>query len=316
MNKGMNKITTSFSIILICISGLVSGQIRENQNLPSLNGHTFIPVGFIQGPFTNSYFNTDLGVAQSMSLKIPITINGQTYVGETGKLVFINLGFQYQQKIKDWIAFNGIIYIKSRIGTDVRSILAQGINTVSGYKLEWTIKLIEKEKYQLSGAVLVSNASGSFIDFVGYIEDINNNNPNPSISGTVPSTNSGVGLRYAYGFSSMFGLTLSGDIRYGEALIRGNAGFTHRFGMVADMDLYPKTEVPIGMALSFVNTSIPESVLNETKSSTLGSLKIAYTGSPDFSLGLDINYQIFPVSYTEDKLKVIGAMINTRYYFN
>jgi hypothetical protein len=105
---------------------MANGQIRENQNLPSLNGHTFIPVAFIQGPFTNSYFNSDLGASQSMSLKIPITIDGQTYVGETGKLIFIGLGFQYQQKIKDWIAFSGNLYIRSRIGTNVRSILAQG----------------------------------------------------------------------------------------------------------------------------------------------------------------------------------------------
>lgn len=181
--------------------------------------------------------------------------------------------------------------------------------------MEWTIKLNEKEKYQLSGAVLVSNTSGSFIDFVQYIDDLDNNNPNPSISRSVPSTNSGIGLRYAYGLSAMFGLTLSGDIRYGEALIRGNAGFTHRLGMVVDMDLYPKTKIPIGMALSVLNTSIPENVFNETKSSNSGSLKIAFTGSPDFSLGVNINYQVFPVSYTEDKLNVIGAIINTRYYF-
>ena len=83
----VRRITLSllFCTILVCISGQSIGQIREGQNLPNINGHTFIPVSFVEGPFTNSQFNSYLGIAQSLSFKYPLLVlDGNTIVGERG----------------------------------------------------------------------------------------------------------------------------------------------------------------------------------------------------------------------------------------
>ncbi len=309
-----------FAFVALCLLGItkpLTAQEKSNQTLPNLNGHTFVPVSFISTPFTNSYFKSSLGVAQSFSTQFPLfELDGETVYGETGNILFANLGFQYQHQVKDWIAFSASLAINTRIGTDIQSIISQGINSVTGYQLQWVLRIIEKEKYMLSGSFNVSNVSGSFISISGYIKDIINDVPNPSISKSITAINTGTGLRFAYGFNDLIGLTLMGDIRYGEALSRGNAGVTYKLGGTFDINLADKTDVPIGFAASFLNSTTPENVFNEIHSSSIFSFKTVYAGSRDFSLGMEMTYVRIPLTAIDTKANVIGFLITTRYYFN
>ncbi len=314
-----NNLKIVFAFVAICLSGInpLIAQEKSTQTLPGINGHTFVPISIISIPFTNSYFKSTLGVAQSFSTQFPLfELDGETVIGETGSILFANLGFQYQQRIKDWIAFNGSLTINTRIGTDIQSIIGHGINSVAGYQLQWILRIIEKEKYMLSGSFHVSNLSGSLISISGYILDIINDNPNPSISKSITAINTGTGLRFAYGFNDLFGLILVGDIRYGEALSRVDAGFTYKIGGTFDVNLADKTTVPMGFALSFLNSTAPENVFNELKSTSIFNFKIAYTGSPDFILGLETSYLQVPLTVIDAKANVVGFLITTRYYFN
>ncbi len=294
----------------------LSAQI-ENQKLPRLNGHTFIPLGSLGSPFTNSYFQSNLGFASSSSVEFPLLdIGGQTIYGEIGGLLMATLGFSYQHQIKDWLAFNINPNMSTRIGTDVTTLLTQGINTVAGIDMQWVIRLVKNEKQVLSGTINISSYNGTFINIYGFVEDVINNIPNPSISSSIPVVNSGIGLKYAHGINDLFGFHLTGDFNYGEGFARGDAGINYKFGGSFEVNISERTKTPLGFVVWFTRSTQPENVFNSTDATHFAGLKIAYMGTSDFSLGLEFAYVAIPVAAIDKRMSLLGVLITTRYFFN
>lgn len=303
-------------IVLLFISIVLHAQ-DGTQNLPSLNNHTFIPSSIIGSPFTNSYFRSGIGIASSSTINYPLfELDGETIYGELGGLLMVQMGVSYQQKVKDWIAFNIEVGLSARVGTDITTLLARGVNSVTGMEMNWVIKLMQNERQMLSGTVSVSNYSGTFISIAGFVEDIINNNPNPSLSKSIPVVNSGIGLRYAYGINDLFGFHFTGNLSYGEGFSRSDAGFSYKIGGSLEMNIAERSKAPLGFVLWFLRSTQPENVYNETDPTQLFGMKIAYTGTSDFSIGIEFTYVILPVSVIDEKLGLFGGLITTRYYFN
>jgi len=290
---------------------------QNQQKVPRINDHTFVPTSALEYPFTNSYFQSKLGIAQSSSAKIPLfEINGKTIFGNTGGLLMANLGFTYQHQVKDWFAFNTTFTLNSRVGTNINSLLSQGINTVSGFRLQWLLKIAHGDKYLLSGAFTVSNFNGSFISVSRFVKDVIDGKTNPSISTSVPAVNSSLGLRYVYGFNDLLGLQLVGDINYGEGFARGEPGVSYKVGGSVDINLYERTAVPLGFIVTYFQSTQPENVFNEIEPFRVTAFKIAYTGSSDYIIGIETSYLRIPIIVSTDKINLIGLVITTRYYFN
>lgn len=296
---------------------MVIAQVEQENNLPKLNDHYFIPNSLTPSPFINSSFGMGLGVAASDDFEnIIYEIDGENIIGLKGSLIFADLNFEYQQEIKEWIALYINVGITARIGTELQSMLATGVNTVSAFRIGWLVNIAEGKRDKLSASLQINNYNATIINIGDFIKDVIDSAANPSISKKVPILNGNLGLRYAHAFNEMFGFQGFGEIGYGESYDRGNSKFVYGFGGLFDMNLTTKTKAPLGFAFFYNINAQPDLVQVKNKFATNGGLKISYSGAPHFNLGLEISRLSVPIPNVEDKVKSTLISIATRYYFN
>lgn len=305
-------------VSLLLFQGIeVFSQNAIDNTSPQLNGHYFTPVGGIPGPFINTNFGSNLGIAFSNKFEnLILEIDGEPLIGLEGSLLFAYLNFEYQQKIKDWIAIYTKVGLTARLGTELQSMLTQGVNTVTSFRIGWLFKLAKGEKYMLSGTAQINNYKGTFISIGDFIEDIVKDSTVTSISKQVPSLSGTIGLRYAYGFNDMFGVQFEMVAGFGESFKRGATSAIFHLGGLLDVNLANRTEVPLGIILSYQFTSLPDYVYEGKRSASITGLKIAYTGARNFSLGLELSNSYLPIQNVEDKVRSTGIIITTKYFFN
>lgn len=306
-----------YTIPLISLGIEAYAQEKFDNTVPKLNGHYFTPFDGVPGPFINSNFGSSIGVAFSNKFEnVIIEIDGEPLLGLEGSLLFADLNFEYQQKIKDWIAIFIKVGVTARIGTELQSMLTQGVSSVTSVRLGWLFELAKGKKYMLSGTAQVNNHNGIFINVGDFISDIISDSVVTSISKNVPSLNGTIGLRYAYGFNDMFGFQLDFETGFGESFERGSTTSLTKIGGMVDMNLASRTKVPIGIVLAYNISTLPDFVYVKDRAATIAGLKIAYTGAPNFNLGLEISSMKVPIPNVSEKVRSTGVIITTRYYFN
>lgn len=306
-----------FLLSLFFVASLAVAQEESSNNLPKLNGHYFIPNSNTDYPFIKSSFGMNLGVASSKDFEnVILEVGDSVLVGFKGSLVFADLNFDYQQKIKDWIALYLNIGVTARLGTELSSILTQGLNTVSSFRIGWLFKLHENEKNSLSGSIQLNSYTANFISISGFVEDIIDNKPKPSISKNIPVSNANIGLRYAHGFNEKFGLTACGEFGYGESYERGESTFTYSFGSAFDLNLASTTKVPLGFLIFANVVSRPELIHVISDFATNTGLKISYSGAPHFNFGAELSRLSVPIPNVKEKVVSNAAFITCVYFFN
>lgn len=306
-----------FLISIIVPCALSMAQNPQENNLPNLNNHYFIPNSNTPSPFINSHFGMNLGIASSDDFEnIILEIDGEPIIGLKGSLIFADLNFEYQQKVKDWIAFYLNVGITARIGTELQSILATGVNTVTSFRMGWLVSLAEGKRDKLSGSLQVNNFSTNIISVGDFIYDVVNGETNPSISKNVPILNVGIGLRYAHAFNELFGFQGFGGIGYGDSYQRGSSDFTYRLGGLFDLNLATTTKTPMGFAVFYNFSAQPDLVQVENNFATNAGLKISYSGAPHFNLGLEISRIRVPIPNVEEKVSSTLVTISSKYFFN
>ncbi len=307
-------------VLLISIVVPFSATIAQSElpnNLPNLNNHYFIPNSNTLSPFINSSFGMTLGIASSEDFEnIILEIDDEKIIGLKGALIFADLRFEYQQKIKDWIAFYLNVGITARIGTELQSMLATGVNTVTAFNVGWLVHIAEGERDKLSASLQINNYTTNVINIGDFLRDVIDGAANPSISKNVPILNGNLGLRYAHAFNEMFGFQGFGVIGYGDSYERGNSSFVYNFGGLFDINLATKTKVPLGFGLFYNVSAYPDLVQVKDKFATNGGIKISYSGAPHFNLGLEVSRISVPIPNVEEKVKSTSIFISSKYYFN
>jgi hypothetical protein len=317
MKNSMIKKSRKWMMIflLILTAGLVYSQ-EEINKIPEINDHVFTYLSNIKYPFTNTTFTTNLGIGSADNLSYKIgNINGQPIFGVNGNLTFAHLSFDYQQRIRDWIALYMIGGLTTRLGTDVFSLLSQGVNSVSTFRIGWLIRIADGEKYALSGTIGLNNSSGTFINIRKFVEDIVNQVPGPSITTEVPILLGDFGLQFAYGFNQVIGMNLDGNLSFGESFDRADSDL--RYALKAAFDFnFIKYQVPLGLLLSGSLISQPELVYTENGTASILGVKLSYTGTRDFLLGVETSRMSIPLEDVNEKSHFKVATISIRYYFN
>ena len=283
---------------------------------PKVGDHTFTPVSYSNLPFTNTYLYTTTGVGQSLDLVHQLDpLDGTKLIGLQGEVSFIDIGFSYQQRVRDWLAVYISLNLSARLGTELQSILLQGVNTVSGFEIGWHIRLLESDKVALSTVVELENLHGSFINIFGFAKDIINDHPYPSLSQNIPVLAFSTGFRFAWGLNDLIGLKASTDLAYGETYVRGQNGFALGLTVALDLDFYKRYSLPLGFVISSNITSMPEIVYVQDSYAKILRAKIAYTKSPDFNLGIEFSYMKIPLVNQENPTSTYSLALAARYYF-
>ncbi len=143
---------------------------------------------------------------------------------------------QYQQRFTPWLALYISVKAAGRAGTDISTMLVDGVNALSGGDIGWLINITQTEKFNLSGTLSLSNLNGNFLNISKYFEDLINNEPYPSVTKVVPALIAGVGLRSAYAFNPSYGLQLNIDYGYGELFTQDSINSWLENGILRMMD--------------------------------------------------------------------------------
>ncbi len=283
---------------------------------PRKNGHTFSPVGGVPDAFVRSYIRNNLGMSQTADIDIPLgIIDGDTLFASRGTLLFAKLGVEYQQTIKDWIAFRAKFAVNGRLGTGTSALLTSGVSAATGFELGWLMRLLETDRGYLSLSFDVKNNDFTTINIADFVDDIINDRDAELVRNT-PSLRAGVGLRYSHAFSPLVGLISFFETGYGESVDRVSEDewFT-RFGGTVDFDLAAANWLPIGLAAGYAQDSFPEGGADITDVVRSFLFRIGYTGREDLALGLNFVYSTFPTDQLDTKIKSTGIDFDIRYYF-
>jgi hypothetical protein len=321
-------------IILILIWSASDFKAQENNDLKEdttklnstnydelkLGGHRFIYNSFIKSPLITTYIQQSIGLGKTGILETPpITIGNQEYVFKIGDMAYSYLYFEYQQAIKDWIAFSANVTVLGRLGVDTRSLLSQGVSLGVGFGFNWLIKLYKSENQMLSFTIDVSNDNFTFADlhrFTQGIIDSGKFTDNNKLVTSTPSTSTELGLSYAYAFNKMFGVTANANVGYGESPERySDAEWFFIYGGLFDIDLSVKYPVPFSIAFSYFAI-----VRDENTSTLLGNpqnvlFQLNYIGQHDFDIGLVFEYQWYKNPSLIQTVTFTNLFMDLKYFF-
>lgn len=280
---------------------------------PAIDHHVFIPVTYSSLPFVNSYFSTHTGIGTTSGLVSKI--GDLPFKGLSGEVTFVEMGFAYQQRVRKRLAAYVNLTISARVGTEFQSIIAQGFSAITSFDIGWHIKLLEGRKSHMSMIFELQNHQGNFVNVLGFVKDIIEDHPNPSLTESVPVLAGATGLRYAYAISPTLGLKGSANLSYGETYTRGKYGASFKAGTGVDFNFFPRFRVPVGLVLTYDLTSMPDFVYVDGEFSHITQVKVAYTKASDFSLGIEVSFMKYPLLNQKNPVSVITAALAARYYF-
>ncbi len=285
---------------------------------PVLKGHSYHfgeKVG--ESPFLNSYLAGSIGLGNTGTMNIPgIIVGEQEILSFLGELTFFNAYLDYRQRVNDWLALFVTYQLVGRVGTDVPSILVDGLNSLSGGSIGWLFRVYHTDRFLLTGSLSLQNMSGSFFDIVGYINDLLDSVPDPQASQRIPVMNGGLGWKAAWTLNESVGFLTDGDIFYGESFVRGARDIYFSFGIAVDIDLKPEYNVPLGFNMGYTFSSLPQNTLMEFDHTNILSLRFVYTGSNDYDLGLQFSFYRYELDNIEVRRPwVRNTALNFRMYF-
>ncbi|MDP2471064.1 MAG: hypothetical protein Q8W45_05740 [Candidatus Palauibacterales bacterium] len=283
---------------------------------PHKDGHTFSPISGVPDAFVRSYINNEVGISHTSSTEIPVGIvGGDTLFASRGSLLFVNLKVEYQQEIKDWIAFHAQFGVFGRLGTGTSALLKTGVSATTGFELGWLLRLLETERGYLSASVFARNTNFTTINIADFVNDILAGQSSELVRKT-PSMRVGGGLRYTHAFSPLIGLVSFAETGWGESVDRlSDDEWFLRFGATVDFDLAAVGWPPIGLAAGYLQDSFPEGGADITDVTRSFLFRVGFTGREDLGLGLNLNYTRFPTEQLDKTLNAIGASLDIKYYF-
>jgi len=315
------RLLSTFLLVLAAVAASSAPVLAQDSGnsewkAPHKNGHTFSPINSVPDAFVRSYIRNSLGMSQTADVDIPLgIIGGDTLFASRGALLFANLQVEYQQTIKDWIAFRAKFNVNGRLGTGTSALLTSGVSATTGFELGWLMRLLETDRGYMSLSFDVVNTSFTTINIAEFVEDVIDGEDAELVK-TTPSMRAGVGLRYTHAFSPLVGLISYFKTGYGESVDRVSEDewFTE-FGATVDFDLAAVGWVPIGLAVGYRQDSFPEGGADITDVVRGFLFRVGYTGRKDLALGLNFQYSTFPTDQLETKIKSTGLDFDIRYYF-
>ncbi len=298
-----------------------TSQEKHNGTIPILNDHKFVLNPFVKSPFITTNIRNTLGFGEAIGLQVPIIeINGDPLVGLRGSLLFINLEFEYQYGVNDWLGMFAKFGVTSRLGDNAQTLLSQGVNATTELELGWLVKLYKSDKVMLSTTLNLWNSNGTLLNLFDFVKGVVDSGGFTPENKMVISRNfivGGLGFRLAWAPSKLFGVSLLSEFAYGESVDRRNDNdFYYTFATSTDFDLLNVSDIPIGFALGFkINSFVNGSDPTIEGLAPQFFLRTSYTGTNNFLISLDISYMKIALKNKNQSLNSTNIKINMEYYF-
>lgn len=312
----MKKIFIICLLISISITGYSQSDTNSFFKKDKLNGHVFLNYARYNSPFISTNLKINVGTGSTSVITIPpMEVDGIVTPAIYGTIMFAEASLNYQQKFTPWLSLNIHSISVGRFGTDAFSLLFDGVNTIYGGSIGWKIRMFKSEKLIVSSNIFVENLSGNFINIRQFVNDILDSVPNASLIKNIPTLTGGVNVKGAYAFNQTFGIQAEIQMTYGETYIRDNERLEVKTSLLGETDFYPRYQFPLGLGLGYMLSSTPEISMKNEDYISLGILKLAYTGSPDYDLGLEfMTYKMKLDEQIKDPF-VTQVIFSFKFYF-
>jgi len=287
---------------------------------PKLADTRFISTPFFPDPFIRTVLRNNLGYGGARDLNLNLLeIDGEPVLGLEGDLLYALLNIEYQFAVQDWVAVWGNAGLSARLGTEIQSLLAQGVSVLTGFELGWLIRVYKTDRHIVSTSVSLNNSSSTIIDIYGFVNRIIEDGglePDNKLVRDIPLMKGGLDLRYAFAANDMVGIQVNGAAIYGESADRtaGNT-WSYALGALVHLDLYARTEVPLGFALGYKYLTLPNPADPSEAGANLFLLNTSYTGRDDFACGIDFQYEKVPIPRFDEDANVFTVTASMWYYF-
>ena len=310
----LRVVSTTAAALVLCAA---PAALAQESHRPTLGGHQFVPTDLIPDAFVRTYVRNSLGYAQASSVDYPdLVIRGDTLLALDGSLAYAILGFEYQHKVRDWIAVRVAVGLRSRLGTQLSSLVSEGVTLTGGYEFGWLARIRQTARTALCGSLAVTRLNLTVIDVNQFVEDIVDGVPDPSLIDDVPTVRSIGGLRFAWAASHAVGVTALAEGSYGESTARDETdSWEYALGASVDFDARAALHVPLGVALAYRLTSLPEVSRAGGSTASETVLRLAYNGERDFVIALDVLGVLNRENARATSAWAGGASLSMRYYF-
>lgn len=308
-----------FTALIFLLATSLCGFAQQNQDdfkIPVLNGHRMLTLEESKAPFTNTNFGINLGFGSTADFSsLSFIIEDSVIASVDNQLSYLDLDIDYKHQIKDWIAMYFSFSFNMRLGEDVQTLVLSGFDRVVTSETGWIFKIRESRKDLLSGNIWIRNTQASYLDIPGFVRDMVAGKDYLTVSKDVPVFVSGFGLLYAHGFSKLIGLSVEGQLVYGETLVRGEEQFQYSIGGAIDFDLRHKIKAPISVAIGGKINTISDIFSRDSSLLSTFNAKISYVGSKDFNFGIEYYDGYTPVDNNNKRVRLTGAGFNVNLFF-
>ncbi len=305
-------------LVILLLTALVpaaSGS-AEDSSFPGLGEHVFVPVTTITEPFLITYVQStvDLGLTLNSESSLIIPPDSVLISGIETNQLYAGLGFQYQQKAKDWLVVRLSLDIIGRLGTDSSSLLADGITAALSYDAGWMMRIFHSNSLLVSGSLGIGTSNASFVNLTQWGQSIGPGE-DASLSSSTTSLVGYGGLHAAWGIDRRFGLLGSLYANYGESFDgSGDNSWYSDVRLALSYDIRQDLDIPLGLALT--GGRVENDVNADSEAGTwFWALRFAIQGRTDFTLGLDFGMYYFDVANQSERLQASRFTIDMRYYY-
>ncbi len=293
---------------------------QEEKKLPILAGHQFLSSGFVPDPFVTTFIRNAVGGGVALNIESVLRDTAGNVIAATeGDIAFMNVGFQYQLALANWVAVRLQLAGAARVGTSTEALLSNGVSAVYGYALGGTFRLFESNRTYLSAT---ADLTGNKIYDIGILQAIQDAIDSGIEPDSIQAVESGTdksavgGLQFAWAASRLVGVRLLGSIGIGEPFRDLDESETSVNGGAAiDFNLFNTSSVPLGFLLGWTYSSFSEAASNVAEGINKWGLEVDWTGARDFSLGLQLSYNRVPLRDSDETINSWEGLINLRYYF-
>jgi len=299
------------------------GQVDSGRSTiqgPRLGEHLFSPLAGRPNPFIRTVTTVNTGGGISTTLRLPVVELGDVAtIAPVGGLAVAVLTARHEQAIKDWFSVHGELQVVGRLGTNVVSLLAQGVNTAIAFELGWNVRILENDRWSIVTGLRLRDGSFTSIDVRRFAEGLIDSGyvtENNRLLDTKPVMRASIDVRPAWTISRAFGLYSVLNFGVEEPRVRGGNYGTIVDGLVAlSADWNPVIEVPIGTTVGIEYRQTSEIAASGDGAAKNIFLRLGYTGADEFGLGAQVLLNILPLEGVEDQVTFMTAVIDMRFYF-
>ena len=296
-----------------------SAQEPISRDERELGGHRFIPSGRLPDPFvsTHARFRTAGGIATGFRALYQISGEPPTDFTEAD-IGFFGLDFEYQQNLWERASVRLSLEGNARLGVDEQAMFSTGLSSTYGMELDGKYRLLRQSNLVLTLQAILSrkNLFGlSPLQFAeGIIEDGYDEGDKLVTEGQLSRVILGPSAAWApKTWLGFVGFAFLGPADPFDDDVDTDTAF--RGGLTGEVDFGAMGWWPIGLVGGFDYDSFPEVDNRFAEGLYAITFQTAYTGRPDFSIGLEITYSRIEQSDLTDEFGSTLIALNSRYYF-